>query len=358
MKILHLNLQKNWRGGEQQLGYLIKGLTALGQEQLLLCRKRTALEEYAICNEIPYVSIEYGLLQKPKAIHILHKLIFDKGISIVHCHESKGHGLVILTKIILGLEAKIVLHRRVMFPISGLWSKKVKYASRYINKTICISHAVEGVFQSSTQNLNTTVIPDMVDLIFPYINQHLLTSKWGIKASKVVGYIAALTFEKDHISFLNTAKKLTDVNSEIHFVLIGSGKLEASLKSYAQELGLSKRVHFLGFLENAKEIIPEIDVLLFTSTHEGLGSTILDFFVAKKPVVTVENGGSEDLVFDGITGFICKPKDVNCLAEHIEVLLRDTELTQKITNQAASFARENFSIPVVCERILAVYHSL
>ena len=72
-------------------------------------------------------------------------------------------------------------------------------------------------------------------------------------------------------------KLLLKKNHNLHFVIIGDGDNRQKLTQYALDLQISENVTFTGFIENAKKIIPEIDILLFTSTEEGLGSTILDF---------------------------------------------------------------------------------
>lgn len=354
MRIVHINLQKSWRGGEQQLAYLMTSLQSKGIFQLLVCLENSTLEKFAIQNNISYISLKKGFTAKIYNLKKLCKTIKSKQIDIVHCHESKGHSLAFFAKIILGFDAKIVVHRRVVFPIKGFFSKKFKYSAKYIDTVICISKAVEQVFWQSTGNKNTVIVPSMTDLDFDYSDKNIL-SKYNIPNKTIIGYIAALTFEKDHYTFLDTAKNLISKNKNLHFVLVGDGKLKLELTAYSESKGLSENVSFLGFIENAKQLIPEIDILLFTSVKEGLGSTILDFFTAKKPVVTVKNGGSEDLIIQGKTGFICEQKDIDCLTEKVLFLLDNLEQTRKITEQAYQFVCENFSVNSITDKIIDVY---
>lgn len=357
MRIVHINLQKSWRGGEQQLAYLMASLQSKGIFQLLICLENSALEKFAIQNDISYISLKKGFIAKITNIRKLHKVIKTNRINIIHCHESKGHSLAFFTKIILGIDAKIVVHRRVVFPIKGFFSKKFKYSEKYIDTVICISKAVEQVFWESTGNKNTVIIHSMTDLDFDYSDKNIL-SKYNIPNKTIIGYIGAFTFEKDHYTFLDTAKNLISKNKNLHFVLVGDGKLKPELMAYSESKELSENVTFLGFVENAKQLIPEMDILLFTSVKEGLGSTILDFFTAKKPVVTVKNGGSEDLIIQAKTGFICEQKDIDCLTEKVLLLLDNPDETEKITEQAYQFVCENFSIGSVTEKTIEVYREL
>lgn len=358
MKIIHINLQKSWRGGEQQLAYLLKALKDKNIEQVLICSTGSKLEAFSRQESIDYISLKNGFFQKIKNLNILYSLIKNNSFDLIHCHESKGHSLALFTKIIYGFKAKIILHRRVIFPVKGLFSRKIKYSSKYINKIICISKAVESSIHKSTSNKNTIIIPSMTDINYNYINQNILKTKYKIPDKKIIGYIAALTFEKDHYTFLNTAKILITENDNLHFVLIGEGKNKEKLIDYTKQIGLINNVSFTGFIDDAKKLIPEIDVLLFTSTKEGLGSTVLDFFVARKPVVTVKNGGTEDLVFNGQTGFICNQKDSKTLAKNVNYILENPAESNKITENAYQFVKDNFSIEAVTSKIIDFYKKI
>lgn len=358
MKVIHFNLQKNWRGGEQQLAYLIKSLEIKGVIQILICLENSALENFAIKENLNYIKIKKGWFNAIKFAYKLTKIIKKEKIDILHCHESKGHSIALYSKLFFNCKTPIILHRRVVFPIKSFLSKKIKYSSKYITKVICISRAVESVLKKSIKFKDTVIIHSMTDTKYNYVNHNILREKYKISGSKIIGYIAALTFEKDHYTFLNTAKKLLQSIPDLHFVIIGDGILRANLEKYSIENGLQNHVSFLGFIDNPKKVIPEIDLLLFTSTKEGLGSTILDFFVAKKPVVSVKNGGSEDLIQHGINGFICEEKDIDCLSKYALRILSDANVRTNIVKNAFEFVENNFSIEIVTTKTYDCYKSI
>ena len=61
MKVLHLSSEKTWRGGEQQIAYLIEELDKQGIENFVACRKKSAFEKHCIKNNIKliYISTDY-----------------------------------------------------------------------------------------------------------------------------------------------------------------------------------------------------------------------------------------------------------------------------------------------------------
>ena len=347
MRIIHINTQKKWRGGERQLTWLYEEIQKKGIEQILICKKKSELEVFSIQNKIQFKSFSIEIYT---LFYVAFKVIkfIKKEETIVHCHDSKSHTIALILKLFYRSKVKVVVQRKVNFPIKGFFSKKIKYSEKYINAIFCVSKSVESTILKSTGFKNTIVIYDMVK---PIEFQLIIHSKSRFQ----IGYIAALTYEKDHFTFLNTAKNILKTYPNIQFIIAGEGKLKTKLIDYTAELGITNKVDFVGFIKDIPSLIAQIDILLFTSTSEGLGSTILDFFIAKKPVVTVKNGGSEELVFHNKTGFICELKDDVNLSKYCVELIKNPELMHKITENSFKFVTENFSADIITEKILDAY---
>ncbi len=354
MEIIHFNTQKDWRGGERQLGWLMDELNQKEIKQILLCRKDSKLETFAIEQNISFYSNKIKFYNLIFIAYQLFKIISNKKEVIIHCHDSKSHSIALFTKIFFDTKCKIIVDRKVLFPIKGWFSQKIKYSSKFINTIICTSNAVKDIVFESTKHENIIVIGDMIKTNTAS-KGIILKTKYGIENPYIIGYVAAMTHEKDHHTFLKTAKELINYNPEIGFVLIGDGKLMDEIKAFSKELQLENNVRFLGFVSNVSELILEIDLLLFTSTSEGLGSTILDFFMAKKPVVTVKNGGSEELVYQNKTGLISDKKDYKDLAINCLKFYYDPTFTETICENAFAFASDNFCENIITEKIISAY---
>lgn len=357
MKIIHVNFSKTWRGGERQVFLLMQGLRQQKIEQVLICRQHSAIEAKCKADGLNFYSFPNNIFTPLKASRFIKKLEC-KGFSIIHCHESKGHTAGILAKTLWRSSQKLIIHRRVIFPIRKKFTTGLKFSKDHISCIICISKAVEKVVHQNLNFEKTVVIPSMVP-ITEYSSTGILRKEFGIQSKFIIGYIAALTHEKDHITFLKTARKLIDSeNHDLHFVIVGEGKLKEELIITTAKLQLQNHVTFTGFIKNVEQILPEIDILLFTSVSEGLGTTILDFFVAKRPVVCVKNGGSEEIIKDGQTGFICEKGDINCLSSKVETLLSDPGLAFRITENAYEFVRKHFNTEYITRETIKVYKGL
>jgi glycosyltransferase involved in cell wall biosynthesis len=350
IQIIHINTQKNWRGGERQLVWLYDELKTKGINQIIVCRAKGKLSEFCKKNRINFKSFKISIFTLFYISYQVLRLV--KGSrTIIHCHDSKAHTIALIIKLFYRSKVKVVVQRKVNFPIKGYFSQNIKYSERYINAIFCVSKSVETNVLKSTKFRNTHVIYDMIKPV-------AITNSGLCKEKITIGYIAALTAEKDHYTFLETAKIILENDKNFDFVIAGEGELKQNLIDYSISLGIEKNILFLGFVEDIPALISTIDILLFTSTSEGLGSTILDFFMAKKPVVTVKNGGSEELVFNNITGFICDPKDTTCLASYCIEISKNTELKNTITKNAFEFVTTNFTAEKITTDIICQYNRL
>ncbi len=356
--VIHINLARSWRGGERQVALLMEHLKSKGVNQVLICIRNSALQSHCKDNNLPFKSFSnIGLfLFVPFLIAIWH---LKKKYEIVHCHESRGHTIAFLARFVFRSSIKTVIHRRVLFPIKQKRITLLKYSPRYADEIICISKAVERVVKSSIPDSRTIVIPSGVPFNLAENSTFYLREKYGIQPEdKIVAYVAALSFEKDHFTFLDSAKLILNEMDQVHFMIIGDGVLHADLTAYASRLGISHKVTFTGFVNNVNQIIDQLDLLLFTSKSEGLGSTILDFFVHKRPVVSAKNGGAEELIVDGETGFLCDVGDAACFASKVLKLLKNVEEAERMTQNAYLFAKENFTVEIVAQRIINLYNRL
>jgi L-malate glycosyltransferase len=356
--VVHINLARSWRGGERQVALLMESLLGKELKQLLICTKNSALHHYCEDNNLPFKSFtNVGLfLYVPFLIAVWS---FKKKYQIVHCHESRGHTLAFLARFVFRSTIKTVIHRRVLFPIKAKRITLLKYSPKYADEIICISSAVERVVKNTIPDSRTIIIPSGVPFDLDNTGEFELKKKYGIQPeSKIVAYVAALSFEKDHFTFLDSAKLILKEQDNVQFMIIGDGLLYNDLLAYSVQLGISDKVTFTGFLNNVNQIIDQLDILLFTSKSEGLGSTILDFFVHKRPVVSARNGGAEELIIDGLTGFLCDIGDATCFASKVVKLLKDEEEVERITQRAYLFALDNFTVDIIAHRTYRLYNRM
>lgn len=354
--VLHISTASSFRGGEMQVSYLIKSLENFAVKQILICP-----EGAPIINYINHNSCKVFFVKKPKSISFslvkkIKEICKNENIDIVHAHDSIGHTAAVLSAYRNKGTKKVVVTRRVLFPVTGFFSK-LKYRTNIVSKIICISKAVEKEMQKIVKKSKTKVISSAIDINkfnlevikqFPFLENNFIK----------IAYVAALTFEKDHITFLNTAKLILQENKKCIFYIIGEGKLKDDIFELVKKMNLENHVVFTGFIKEITQLIPQLDYLLFTSKYEGLGTTILDFFLAKVPVITTLCGGNSEIAIHNETAMVSKTGDYKSLAENFHIMHKDEKLKSKILKNAYKMVISKYSIDELGANTFKEYNAI
>ncbi|OSY89352.1 hypothetical protein WH52_01575 [Tenacibaculum holothuriorum] len=353
MNVLHISTAKDWRGGERQIYYLVKELKKYSIKQYLITPNNSELGN-RLSDTLPVVYIKKPSSFSLTWIKKIYKICLEESIDIIHIHDSKAQTQAFFAKKLYKLNVKIVVTRKVIFPVKGYFSK-LKYQTPIINKVVAISSAVKAELSSVVDQNQIEIIPDYIEIKEEYKNQFFPFLKDG----KInIAYVAALTKEKDHITFIKTAKEILKTKNNVHFYIVGSGKLEKDIFNFIKENNLEDSITITGFINNIDTLIPNFDLLLFTSKKEGLGSTILDFFSHKIPVVATNSQGVLDLIKENETGLLCNVEDFNCLAEKTIKIIDNEELKSSLTKNAYNLLHENFTVQVCARKYESLYKKL
>ena len=185
-----------------------------------------------------------------------------------------------------------------------------------------------------------------------------IREEFKIREKNIIAIIAALSFEKDHETFIQAAKELCSHRDDVHFLIIGEGLLKIPIKDSIKRNNLEHQITLTGFRRDVPNILNQIDVLVLTSTQEGLGSAILEAFANKVPVVATNVGGIPEVIEHGKTGLLSSPKDVLSIASDIEFLLNNPELASDITNNALQVLQRKFTVQQTESQTVRIYNEL
>ncbi len=143
-------------------------------------------------------------------------------------------------------------------------------------------------------------------------------------------------------------------------VLVGAdlelgGAYERALRDHADELGVTERVVFAGYRDDAARVVAAADVLALPSWTEGLPLVVLEAMALGRPVVATAVGGTPELVADGETGLLVPPRDVAALTAALKRVLDDEGLRRRLGEAGRRRVAERFSSEAMTRDVLAVY---
>ncbi|GAI53781.1 unnamed protein product, partial [marine sediment metagenome] len=159
-----------------------------------------------------------------------------------------------------------------------------------------------------------------------------------------VGYI---TKRKRLDKLFYVVKRLSIRRQDFVLQLVGSGPESQNLKNLAEDLHIADFVSFEGFKQK-KEIpryLAEADCFLFPSEYDIWGLVLVEAMSAGLPCISsIYAGATHDLIKDGVTGFAMDFSETEKVAERINWILENPELSKDIGQNASRFIAENVGI--------------
>lgn len=356
MNVLHLSSEKSWRGGEQQMAYLIKELSRIGVTTHVMARSGSAFEKWCGENGIPCSGLRFQNDFDFRSATGLKAYCRSKRFDVIHLHSSRSHGIAVLAAA-LGNKVPLVLSRRVDFPLKSNFLSQWKYNHPSIKKIVCVSDKIREIVSRAVKHPGRCVtVYDGIDLMrFAGKGRRgVLHKELGIQENTpLIGNIAALAPHKDYFTFLDTVKILSE-KTNARFVIAGDGPLRAEIENRIRSLGLGEKIFLLGFREDLENVFAALDILLYTSKEEGLGSTLLDAMAYGLPIVATEAGGIPEIVKNGFNGLTAPVGDSAALAENVIRLLDHDVVKKTLVANARDFVKK-FSKEIMTKQTRAVY---
>lgn len=356
MKVLHLSSEKGWRGGEQQIAYLLDELAKADVENFVLARRSSEFEQYCEKKNIPVTGVAFKSSVDIRTAKAVKTACLQNKIDLVHMHSSKSHSLGVLSAV-LGNSVPLILSRRVDFVPKDNWVTRWKYNHPAIKKILCVSRKIESIMREYVADpAKCVTVYSGIDLNrFDVNHGRILRTEFNLPEDRIIiGNSSALEDHKDYKTFIHTIDILIKKNLPVNGFIMGSGSVENELRELVKKLSLDGHVIFTGYRRDIKDILPGLDIFLMTSTEEGLGTSVLDAFAAGVPVVATAAGGIPEMVQHEKTGLLAPVRDAVKLAENVERLINDGEL-KTLISQGALRLVQTFSKETTAEKTLAHY---
>ncbi len=141
----------------------------------------------------------------------------------------------------------------------------------------------------------------------------------------------------------------------LYLLLVGDGPERAALERLAMEYGVSDRIRFAGYRDDARDLFSAMDVFVLPSRGEGLSLALLEAMAAGVPVMATDTGETRNVIADGAAGIIL-PNATQSWPQIIAAQLAD--LNSPATTQRVTAAAERVRNHYMMEATLAAYERL
>ena len=293
-------------------------------------------------------------------IRFLKSLLKEHTYDFVHAFNSKG--LTNAVWALAGNKAKLIAYRG--YAGQTHWYDPMmylKYFNPRVDHIVCVSQDIEDILSKNMigGRKKLTTIPKGHDpawykSIIPVDRKTLGFTEHDI----LVCFLANVRPFKG-LTYLLKATHLIPTGSPIHFLFIGHGYDEPSIKQEMDGSPFKEKFHLLGFRSDAREVLAACDCLVQTSTHgEGLSkSEVESMFLGIAPIIT-DIPGNRDLMKDGESGWMVPAKDPKSIAQALTEMASDKAERERRGVAAAEYMCTHFHIDQTVERFVDLYERL
>ncbi|MDR2593981.1 MAG: glycosyltransferase [Fibromonadaceae bacterium] len=147
--------------------------------------------------------------------------------------------------------------------------------------------------------------------------------------------VARLYPQKNHKLLLEVFSKV--VKENVQLKIVGDGPMKNELIEYANNLGISKKVEFLGQRDDIPYLLKSSDIFVLSSLWEGLPLSVLEAMAARLPIISTDVGGVKDIVKDN--GILVESGNAEKLCEAIIKLVDDSTLREEMGKKSLEYAK-------------------
>jgi glycosyltransferase involved in cell wall biosynthesis len=198
----------------------------------------------------------------------------------------------------------------------------------------CVSRDVSKVAGISPAKVHTTLNP--VPLPDP---DSIGARPDDMPRGRLLVAVGRLVRQKDYPTLI---KALAKVPEAPDLVILGDGPMRSAIAQLAEALGLSGRVHLLGFKTNPSDYVAHADVFVLTSRFEGFPNVLAEALALGRTVVATDApGGTAEILQNGAFGYLAPVGDVDAVARAIQRALEQPVAQTEARSRAAEFRVEN-----------------
>jgi glycosyltransferase involved in cell wall biosynthesis len=291
----------------------------------------------------------------------LLKFIREKQIDVIHTHSTDSLADAAVCKLLRpSLKLVHTFHFGNYPHLPGRQLSMERVFSRFATRLIAVGEVqrqqVRSVFGFADRAIgriwNGVAVPEPAP-------DNSFRANLNIGNKILIGVTATLTEQKGLFDLLAVARKVKDARGNVHFAIIGEGRLRPRLETMRSELGLDDTVTLCGWVTNAAQVaLPALDIFFQPSLWEAMSIALLEAMATGRPIVATRVGEAIHVVEDGKDGILVEPKDIDGMTAALCRLIDDAGLRKSMSIAASEKAKRQFSVANMTRAYEDLYISL
>ncbi len=185
-----------------------------------------------------------------------------------------------------------------------------------------------------------------------------LREEYGFdKDSFIMIYPADFCERKNQLMLLRALKLITEKYDNVKLLMPGLQKYIAPAREYCEANNLLPYVEFMGYRRDIFKLDALADISVSSSRQEGLPINLIEAMALGNPIVASDVRGNNDLVIDGVNGYLVPLNDSELMSERITELIENKELIEQFGKESLKSVGK-YGVDTVIDEMLGIYKSL
>jgi glycosyltransferase involved in cell wall biosynthesis len=170
--------------------------------------------------------------------------------------------------------------------------------------------------------------------------------------------VSRLYLRKGHAYLFEALAPLVSGGLRVKLYLVGEGDFRKQLEKQARDLGIGDNVEFLGYRDDALEIMAAADLIVHPSLEDALSQALIESLMLSKPIIATDISGARDILDDGKYGTLVRPADAAALKAAIADTIRNMDSARERAKSGRKYLLEYMDAQRIADEYGAIYRQV
>ena len=360
-KICHIISGDLWGGAEAVVYHLNRGLNEMGVPTSVITFNEGRLETLLRSGGLDVAVADEKTHSLPRLVREVRRRTLDMGATVIHSHGYKENMVAFaVSRLIPSLRLVATQHgwpevygRRLDLKYRLLNHLNFFITARFFDHLVCVSEDMKRVLIREHRRVGekAEVIRNGIDV------RGDVHEKQGEK-NFIIGSCGRFVPVKDYPLLVAVAASIRERNGNVLFRLAGDGPELDTVQALVKGHNLDASFSCVGTVDDMDGFYRGLDLYVNTSIHEGIPMSILEAMLHGLPVVAPRVGGLDEVITDGVEGFLIDEREPSRYGDQCLRLMEDSGLYDSMSLAAVTRVKTSFSAERMARDYLALYRTM
>lgn len=368
LSVLHVMSCRGWSSDAYWAAQAVHELQRAGCDAVLCCRagteERVGKPARALgVKRIETLRLRSGLKPAADLADIVRLIRWLPQVDVVHVHRGKEHWLAALANRLSGSPRPLVRTRHIVQVVRPHRGNRWLYQTA-TDLVLTVTDAINRQYVTSGLLPPERVVPLPggvdTDRFHPRVDGRAVRETLGLSEGVILlGMVGGLRVMKGHAVVVEALARLARDGVRPRVLVVGQGRLEATIRAAIQRAGLQPQFTFSGFVSDLPQTMAAMDVGLYAPLEsDGMGRVVFEYLAMARPLIASRVGIVPEALTNGRDALLVPAGDPEALAVAIRCLLEDRQLRQDLGAAGRSLVEARYSGSRLAERLVALYSRL